>query len=336
MALDPGSTPRSAINQNERDRARDTKATEERIVKAVVEKLVAELNAREKVFYQPMLAILTQMGETQNALVEKVNRVLAAISEQSQQKHPSLVDFQLGGGLKEETSPVVSLGSQINPGTRNSPPMKDKESYGLMDLSHDLDYFKFANKFHNFEFVMTTSGQTDLQVKDGELTPLQVKQMLYTYISVNALHTQPRINSWNLDKTVFEIIKNEVRFQIKQFKDFLDLMMIDVDIPEPQKPMTLLDLFAANKRKDLDNTGTHFNSFTVSFNKKQSQFIITKNSNVVIRAIDVIRCFNTSIEAREVSEDFHHPVLLETHDGVASTFIPLFSMKQLAEWLLVK
>lgn len=498
MALDPGSTPRSVIEQQERDRVRDIKAMEDRIVNAVVARITRELDRREKdfidkckasfsgsetvQFFEPIQELLTQMNQNQSLIVDKIDNMFAAISEQLQKKRPSLVDFQLGGTQKEPVgmtwlelsrqlistatapftcfTPVIAVeldriiieckeptsekldGSRmlrrlfsvigedhlnkviylldhkdktvIKPlkdlqhfhdwsktakqvlatvpvpegfkitDMRGSPVVVRSEvhaenmqslmdkgdtettsdlsnsttpvptsslqvdmtsvkkpiGYNMLDLSDDLKDFNICYQFHNFDLTMNEYGSTSLVIKDGELDVQSVKQLLDNYISVNAIHTEPSVNSWVIDKRFISIRKEDQFYAISRFKDFINLVMLDTKATplalEPQKPMTLLDLFSVQKRKELDEVGTLFNMFTISFDSRKSQFILTKNNNVGIRSVDVIRCINNSIESKQVDDNITYPVMLETKEGETSKFIPLVSMKQMAEWLVIK
>lgn len=244
-------------------------------------------------------------------------------------------DTETTSDLSGNTTPVPTSSLQVDMTS-----VKEPIGYSMLDLSDDLKDFNICYQFHNFDLIMNEYGSTTLVVKDGEIDIQSVKQLLDNYISVNAIHTEPSVNSWMIDIRFLSIRKENKPYSLTGFKDFINLLMLDIKAttlaPEPQKPMTLLDLFSVQKRKELDNTGTFFNMFAISFNKRNSEFILTKNNNVCIRAVDVIRCFNNSIESIKEIDNFHHPVVLEIKEGETPKFIPLISMRQMAEWLLIK
>lgn len=244
-------------------------------------------------------------------------------------------DTETTSDLNNTTTPVPTSSLQVDMTS-----VKKPIGYSMLDLSDDLKDFHICYQFHNFDLIMNDYGSTTLVVKDGEIDIQSVKQLLDNYISVNAIHTEPSVNSWMIDKRFMSVRKENKPHSLTGFKDFINLLMLDTKVipivPEPQNQMTLLDLFSVQKRKELDDTGTLFNMLTISFNKRNSEFILTKNNNVGVRSVDVIRNINNSIELIKETDNFHYPVVLETKEGETSKFTPLVSMKQMAEWLMIK
>lgn len=244
-------------------------------------------------------------------------------------------DTETTSDLSGNTTPVPTSSLQVDMTS-----VKEPIGYSMLDLSDDLKDFNICYQFHNFDLIMNEYGSTTLVVKDGEIDIQSVKQLLDNYISVNAIHTEPSVNSWMIDIRFLSIRKENKLYSLTGFKDFINLLMLDIKAatlaPEPQKPMTLLDLFRVHKRADLDSIGTFFNPFYVNFDKNKSHFVISKNVTVVVRAVDVIKCFNKVIETGSSNETFEYPVVLEKKIGSATHFIKLCSVKQFTEWLLVE
>lgn len=372
MAIDPVPTSKSVIAERERNIGRDFKAMEDRIVNEVVTRITRELDKKENIFidqcktlftgsetmlyFEPMHTMLKQIVESQISLIDKVDKIdsmFAAISEQLQKKRPSLVDFQLGGTQKEPVGmTLLELSRQListatAPFTCFTPVIGVELDRIIIECkeptSEKLDgsrmlrrLFSVIGKDHLNKVIYLLDHKDKTVIK-----PLKDLQHFHDWSKTakEELATIPVPEGFKITDMRGSpvVVKTEVHAELMQ--SLMETAEQNAEtplVPEPKKVMTLLDFFSVQKRTILENAGTLFNMFSISFNKGNSEYILTKNSNISIRAIDVIRNINHSVELIKEIDNFHHPVVLETKSVSGSTFTPLVSMKQFIEWLLIK